>query len=391
MEAVLLALLPGCSASCLGLSPSLSRPALVLQLDSGSTTETLFRFKLTADQLGISTVRVHTTARGRDVLRRYQQLLFTSLYTFDYQVHYVTCCTDHAHKRSPGGKEVEEEVSGFLQQLPAQRGCVQVLKSPLIPECFGHGFSTRAGGVSSIASLSSLNLFSSSRRRDSLSVVQENRRRLALKAGFNPRDLQLVKVDHGSAVWVVGGAEPERYDAMVTDQRGRVLAAPGSDCMPLLFADQGSKVIGAAHAGWKGTLEGVAMATVGAMVTEFGCRARDIVVAVGPSVGGCCFTLDRKQALHFLLLHPDCVKDPEAERPHVNIRLANRILLERGGVLPGNIDDSSVSECTSCHTELFFSHVRDGLNFGTQLGFLWIREEEEGEEEEEGRERETDR
>ncbi|KAJ4923636.1 hypothetical protein JOQ06_014120 [Pogonophryne albipinna] len=241
MEAVLLALLPCCTASCLRISPSLSPPPLVLQLDSGSTTETLFRFKLTADQLGISTVRVHTTARGRDVLRRYQQLLFTSLYTFDYQVHDVTCSTDHAHKRSPGGKEVEEEVSGFLQQLPAQRGGVQVLKSPLIPECFGHGFSTRAGGVSSIASLSSLNLFSSSRRRDSVSVVQENRRRLALKAGFNPRDLQLVKVDHGSAVWVVGGAEPERYDAMVTDQRGRVLAAPGADCMPLLFAERGSR------------------------------------------------------------------------------------------------------------------------------------------------------
>ena len=56
-------------------------------------------------------------------------------------------------------------------------------------------------------------------------------------------------MDHGSAVWVVGGAEPESYDAMVTDQRGRVLAAPGADCMPLLFADRGSKVIGAAHAG----------------------------------------------------------------------------------------------------------------------------------------------
>ncbi|KAK1902809.1 Laccase domain containing protein 1 [Dissostichus eleginoides] len=204
MEAVLLALLPGCSASCLGLSPSLSPPPLVLQLDSGSTTETLFRFKLTADQLGISTVRVHTTARGHDVLKRYQQLLFTSLYTFDYQVHDVTCCTDHAHKRSPRAGEVEEEVSGFLKQLPAQGGGVQVLKSPLIPECFGHGFSTRAGGVSSISSLSSLNLFSSSRRRDSVSVVQENRRRLALKAGFNPRDLTLVKVLN-SAVWVVEG------------------------------------------------------------------------------------------------------------------------------------------------------------------------------------------
>ncbi|XP_063743341.1 LOW QUALITY PROTEIN: purine nucleoside phosphorylase LACC1 [Eleginops maclovinus] len=355
-------------------------PPLVLQLHrdrSGSTAETLFRFKLTVDQLGISSVRVHTTARGRDVLQRYQQLLFTSVHTFDYQVHDVSCC--HAPKHSPGGgEEVEEEVSRFLQQLPALRGDIRVLLSPVIPEGFGHGFSTRLGGVSSIPTLSSLNLFSSSLRRDPGAVVQENRRRLALHAGFHPRPLRLVKVDHGSDVWVLGKPEPQRYDSVVTDQRGQVLAAPGADCMPILFADPGSKVIGAAHAGWKGTLMGVAMATVGAMLTEFGCRASDIVVAVGPSVGGCCFTLDREQALDFLNLHPDCVPDPEAERPHVNIRLANRVLLERGGVLPGNIDDSSVSECTSCHPELFFSHVRDGPNFGTQLGFLWIKEEGEG-------------
>lgn len=66
---------------------------------------------------------------------------------------------------------------------------------------------------------------------------------------------------------------------------------------------------------------GVAMATVEAMVGEFGCQVSDIVVAFGPSVGPCCFTLEREQVLDF---HPDCVSDPQSDRPHVNIRLANR-------------------------------------------------------------------
>lgn len=69
---------------------------------------------------------------------------------------------------------------------------------------------------------------------------------------------------------------------------------------------------------------GVAMAMVEAMVTGFGCQVSDIVVAVGPSVGGCCFTLEREQALDFISIHPDCVPDPESAKPHVNIRLANR-------------------------------------------------------------------
>lgn len=61
-------------------------------------------------------------------------------------------------------------------------------------DAFGHGFSTRSGGVSSIPTLSSLNLFCSQSRRDPVAVVMENRRRLALEAGFHPRPLHLVKV-----------------------------------------------------------------------------------------------------------------------------------------------------------------------------------------------------
>ncbi|XP_028993695.1 purine nucleoside phosphorylase LACC1 isoform X2 [Betta splendens] len=352
-------------------------------LDSGSTAECLYRFKQTVDELDLSSVTVYTTPRGRRVLLLYQEQLFTDVYTFDYEVRSVdepTCpsCTGSAPTEPPA-EEVRRDVSRFLQQLPALKGAIRVLRSTLIP-AFGHGFSTRTGGVSYIPTLSSLNLFASCRRRDPGAVVAENRRRLALHAGFHPEPLRLVKVNHASDVWLLGQAEPESYDGMVTDQAGLVLAAPGADCMPVLFADPVLKVIGAAHAGWKGTLMGVATATVEAMVMGFGCRVSDIMVAVGPSVGPCCFTLLREQALDFSSIHPDCVPDPESDKPHVNIRLANRILLQNAGVLPEHIHDDTVTDrppvtpCTSCHPQHFFSHVRDGSNFGTQAGFLWIRQ-----------------
>ncbi|KAF7649291.1 hypothetical protein LDENG_00143910 [Lucifuga dentata] len=357
-------------------------------LDCSTVAVSLYQLKQALDDLDLSSVRVVTSTQGRELLRVYQEQLFTAVYTFTYTVtseDHGTCrtCTCPAHTDSPADR-IQREVSTFLQQLPALRGEITVLKSTLIPDCFGHGFSTRAGGVSYIPTLSSLNLFSSCRRRDPKAVVSENRRRLAWRAGFHPKPLHLVKVNHASDVWVFGEAEPQSYDAVITNQVGVVLAAPGADCMPILFADPVSKVIGAAHAGWKGTLMGVAMATVEAMVREFGCQVTDVLVAVGPSVGACCFTLQRDQALEFHRLHPDCVPDPQAARPHVDIRLATRILLQKGGILPERIHDDTVTDrpcvtpCTSCHPESFFSHIRDGPNFGTQVGFLWISDTDEG-------------
>lgn len=350
-------------------------------LDRDTTAECLYRLKQELDRRGSSRIRVLTSPQGRQALLRYQELLFTAVYTFTYTVTSeppCPSCTGPAHT-GPPAERVQEEVSTLVQQLPALMGGIRVLKSTLIPDGFGHGFSSRPGGVSCVPTQSAMNLFCSQARRDPPAVVLENRRRLALHAGFPPQSFHLVKVAHASAVWVLGQDEPQRYDAMVTNQRGEVLAAPGADCMPILFADPVSKVIGAAHAGWKGTLEGVAMATVGAMVREFGCHVSDILVVVGPSVGACCFTLEPDQALDFTRIHPACVPDPESARPHVNIRLASRLLLQRGGVLPQHIHDDleterpGVTPCTCCHPQAFFSHIRDGADFGTQVGFVWIR------------------
>lgn len=359
-------------------------------LAGGSTAECLYRFKQLVDANELSSVRVITTPRGRLTLLQYQELLFTAVYSFRYHLvggGAAACpdCACSATSDSPV-RAVGEEVEALVRQLPPLKGNILVLQSPLIPGCFGHGFSTRCGGVSSGSpSLCSLNLASSRKRQDPDVLVAENWRRLALHAGFSSLPLHLPKVAHGAAVWVLGREQPDSYDAVVTDRRGVVLAAPGADCMTLLFADPRSKVIAAAHAGWRGTLGGVATATLDAMVSEFGCEAAEVMVAVGPSVGPCCFTLQPAEALQFLRIHPDCVPDPESPAPHVDLRLANRILLERGGVRPAHIHDHMVApqqqqqqplltSCSSCDSAHFFSHNRDGAHFGTQVGFLWIRE-----------------
>ncbi|XP_061083248.1 purine nucleoside phosphorylase LACC1 isoform X2 [Conger conger] len=261
---------------------------------------------------------------------------------------------------------------------------VTYLNGLLFPDCFSHGFSSRTGGISYLPTLSALNLFCSSQRKDPRAVVSENRRRLAIHAGFDPKKFHLIKTNHASDVWILGRPAPKTYDGIVTNQEGVVIAASGADCMPLLFTDPVSKVIGVAHAGWRGTLMGIAMATVSTMVKEFGSQVTDIVAVIGPSVGPCCFSLEKDSAEHFHTIHPSCVIDRGSAKPYVDIRRATRILLQQGGVLPQHIQDDSVSDrpnltlCTACHPESFFSHVRDGSNFGTQIGFLWIKEPHEG-------------
>ncbi|XP_066562736.1 purine nucleoside phosphorylase LACC1 [Amia ocellicauda] len=360
-------------------------------LSQPCVASSLYCFKQAIDKANLCTVKIITSAQGKTALEAYVDLLFTAVYSFEYEVVY-----DNSH--CPGsdppttnntetfltGEQLQharEEVSTFLRQLPALKGDITILRSPLISgDHFLHGFTTRTGGISYIETLSSLNLFSSSKRRDPKSVVAENIRRLALEAGFDETRFHLVKTDHANDVWVIGREEPESYDGIVTNQTGVVIAAPGADCIPLLFTDPVRKAIGVAHSGWRGTIMGIAMATVNAMVSEYGSAVTDIVVIVGPSVGPCCFKLYEESAKAFRALHPDCVQN-RGSSAYVDIRLATRVLLERGGVLPDNIQDESVSEgrqnltlCTSCHPDKFFSHVRDGNNFGTQMGYLSIKE-----------------
>jgi YfiH family protein len=147
-----------------------------------------------------------------------------------------------------------------------------------------HGFFTRRGGVSSGA-YASLNCSLSS--QDDRDNVLENRARVARLLGTDPLRLLGLTQVHGTHVvtatepWVAGHGE--RADAMVTDQPGLALGIVTADCAPVLFADSSGRVVGAAHAGWRGAVAGVLEATVAAM-TALGVPAGGITAAVGPCI-----------------------------------------------------------------------------------------------------------
>uniref|UniRef100_A0A8C6V6E1 Laccase (multicopper oxidoreductase) domain containing 1 n=1 Tax=Neogobius melanostomus TaxID=47308 RepID=A0A8C6V6E1_9GOBI len=223
-------------------------------LDAVTLASGLYRFKQILDELDLSVIKVLTSAKGKELMLLYREQLFTAVYRFEFDVSAVEKCTclegpGHAPSWDSPGEKVRGEVAEFLRHLPGLKGEISVNRSTLIPDCFGHGFSSRTGGVSYLPSLSSLNLFCSAKRRDPRAVVEENRRRLALTAGFYPKTMHFPKVNHANQVWVMGKPEPDSYDGVVTDRSGVVLAAPSADCIPLLFADPVKRVIGATHAG----------------------------------------------------------------------------------------------------------------------------------------------
>ncbi len=253
---------------------------------------------------------------------------------------------------------------------------LRVIRSPLIPAGPGgflHGFPERTGGVS-VGARASLNL--GYRWGDDRDRVDENRAILAAHEGFALADLQVTRHVHGTNVWRVGEPAPDEleFDGLVTDRVGPVLGAFAADCVPILFADPVAQVCGAAHAGWRGTVAGVAERVV-ARMAELGARPGDVRVALGPSIGPCCFEVGPEVVDAFRSRFGDApglvVSGPAKE--HVDLRVALRRALAEAGVRDEQID--ATPPCTRCHPDRFFSYRRDGAKGGVHMGFigLWPR------------------
>jgi polyphenol oxidase len=253
-----------------------------------------------------------------------------------------------------------------------------LLVSEAIPRPFAHGFTTRAGGVSA-PPFDSLNLGMS--WGDARQNVLENRRRLAAAAGA--RALYLALQVHGAAVARVrAGDQPaavarNEVDALVTDLPGAAVAVFTADCVPLLMADARTGACAAVHAGWRGVVGKVATATVIALGREFGGRAEDLRVALGPAIGRCCFEVGPEVAAAFQTRFPQADREGVVlERPagklHVDLRLALRRELETAGVPALAIDVAEA--CTRCDPAgRFYSYRRDGTRTGQHLGFILRR------------------
>jgi len=249
---------------------------------------------------------------------------------------------------------------------------IRVLRSPVIPsDGFVHGFPERTGGVST-GLRASLNL--GVRWGDEPELVTRNRELLAAHAGFALSDLQVTRHVHGTRVWRVGEPlpDPPEFDGLVSDRVGPVLGAFAADCVPIVFADPVARVCGAAHAGWRGTVAGVAQQVVARMV-EAGSRPADVRVALGPSIGPCCFEVGPEVVAGFRDRFGDLaglvVAGPH--KPHVDLRVALTAALTGAGVTAEHVD--AAPPCTRCNPERFFSYRRDGFEGGVHMGFIGLR------------------
>lgn len=240
-----------------------------------------------------------------------------------------------------------------------------------------HGFSTRLGGVSR-PPFDSLNLGVG--RGDAPEAVAENYRRFCAHVGADPRRVVLSKQVHETTVRLCRAEDagkglhtPRDYtaDALITRENNLPLVVFSADCGVILLHDPVEKAIGAIHAGWRGCAGGIVEKTVRAMGEAFSTDPRNLLAAVGPCIGQCCFETDG-DVPHAMTAALGAEAAPYLERRgpkwHVDLAGLNRQWLLHAGVRANHIDVCGL--CTACHPEWFWSHRKMGEQRGAQVAMI---------------------
>jgi hypothetical protein len=198
-------------------------------------------------------------------------------------------------------------------------------------------------------------------------AVAENWARLRAATGLA---FARVRQVHGCRVVEAGaGTDPvEEADAVATTTPGVAACVSVADCVPILLADPRTGTVAAIHAGWRGTIDGVAAAGVRLLVERHGSRPADLVAVIGPGIGPCCFEVDRALATRFRDALGPVVASPRDQGSRVDLWAANQVLLRQAGLHRSRIE--VLGRCTSCEERTFFSHRRDRGLTGRHVAFV---------------------
>ena len=269
-----------------------------------------------------------------------------------------------------------------------------------------HGFSTRRGGLSRAYCADDapgeLNLgFTAADDRE---TVLRNRQLFAEAiTGDAATPLVALKQIHSNRMVIAGAADlsrerPSRADALMTDEPGLLVGIQTADCIPVLVADRKRHAVAAFHAGWRGTVNRIVESGIGRMRLQFGSRPEDLVAAIGPGIGACCYSVGEEMLSNFEsqfsyareLFREVYDSDPvRTKYPmlfltqrapghseigpslHLNLVEANRRQLLAAGLKPRSI--RWVGGCTNCQPELFFSHRGSEGHAGRMMSVIGIR------------------
>lgn len=268
------------------------------------------------------------------------------------------------------------------------------------------GFSTRKGGSSRAYCAEDapgeLNLGFTS--EDERKTVAANRALLAeAVAGDSSIPLVALRQFHSNLVLRATRADvarehPRKADGQMTDEAGILLAVQTADCVPVLVADPKRHAVAGFHAGWRGTVKRIVESGVGCMRLAFGSRPEDLVAAIGPANGVCCYTVGEEVFSAFesqfdyareLFREVDDADEVRRKYPmlfltqrapghssigpklHVDLIEANRRQLLAAGLKPASIQ--VIRGCTQCHPKLFFSHRGSRGHTGRMMAVIGIR------------------
>jgi YfiH family protein len=245
-----------------------------------------------------------------------------------------------------------------------------------------HGFSTRVGGASTVYGGRSLNLGFT--REDDPILVRENRRELARAVtGLDTAELPItLRQVHAAAIHTIQEGSPLATwgkqgllegDGLMTKLPGVLLGIQTADCVPVILIAPESRVVAVFHAGWRGTVAEIVAKGVALMGSEYGVRPKDLLAAVGPSIGACCYTVGEEVRTAFGATFT--YADQLFQGDRLNLWEANRRQLEAQGLLPAHI--VVVGECTGCFREpggdrRYFSHRIDHRRTGRMMTLAGI-------------------
>lgn len=223
--------------------------------------------------------------------------------------------------------------------------------------------------------------------QDDAQAVQQNRRQAAGWIGVPAGVWVGCEQTHGSRVERVtarhkGSGALDYHtalrdtDGLYTDERGMLLTLCFADCVPLFFLDRRTKRIGAAHAGWKGTVAGIGKRMIERWVEE-GSQAQDIEAVIGPSICQSCYEVSEPVVEAAARWYEDGEVRPYVKTNdayHLSLQMLNRDILVKAGLSPGHI--FTTAHCSSCSGD-FFSHRRDDGKTGRMMSYIGWKEEDQ--------------
>lgn len=251
-------------------------------------------------------------------------------------------------------------------------------------DCLFHFTTTIHGGVSK-GNYQSFNLGNIS--DDNPDHVTENRRRLAHIAGIEYGNLVIPKQIHSSEVRIIDSdfinlndiqraSTLNDVDALVTELPNICLGVTTADCVPVLLFDPIKRVLGVAHAGWKGTVARIGQKTAELMTNKYNCKSQDIIVGIGPSISPECFEVGEEVGQAFIdagfQIEDISFRNQQTNKLHIDLWKANNVQLTEIGIKTENIEIANL--CTKSSPDLFFSARRQTIYSGRILTGGVIRE-----------------